>query len=220
MGSEGDLGRLYFCETLSVQIAFKGQNCSRMRARAWPGKLAPSGGRPVWASVYRRFAYFFDFFFSLILRLSSFLHDPIEYDATGRPTTTALFPKKLMLTLAFWSSLMLAHAFWSSLGFFLPPCGRTPFFKSFFLCSLFAFFVLFCVALPYSRGVAMRVHYRGCSDCRPGGLRGPPVGNPVSSSFQMCFDDRGVVLSTPVFAGYQGCLTYFLGAKKVSVFGG
>ena len=54
-----------------------------------------------------------------------------------------------------------------------------------------------------------------------GAFGGPPVGNPVSSSFQMCFDDRGVVLSTPVFAGYQCCLTYFLGCKKkVSVFGG
>ena len=54
-----------------------------------------------------------------------------------------------------------------------------------------------------------------------GGLRGPPVGNPFLSSFQMCFDDRGVVLSTPVFAVYQCCLTYFFGCKKkVSVFGG
>ena len=85
--------------------------------------------------------------FSLILRLSSFLHDPIEYDASRAFYDNGFFSKKLMLTLAFWSSLMLAHAFWSSLGFFLSPCGLAEFFKSFFFGSLFAFFVLFCVAL-------------------------------------------------------------------------
>ena len=39
--------------------------------------------------------HFFLFFFLANFSDFPFLHDPIEYDATGPPTTTAIFSKKV-----------------------------------------------------------------------------------------------------------------------------
>ena len=51
-------------------------------------------------SIFGRFSvlivHFFRFFFFFAIFVDfPFLHDPIEYDATGRPTTTAIFSKKV-----------------------------------------------------------------------------------------------------------------------------
>ena len=66
MGGQGDLATFYFCETLSIEIAFVGQNCSRTPAWASAGKSGCSFGCPFWSICQSCFAVFLLIFYFLI----------------------------------------------------------------------------------------------------------------------------------------------------------
>ena len=60
-----------------------------------PANPPPLLGVHFWSILRADCAFFPEFVFFVIFTDFPFLHDPIEYDATGRPTTTAIFSKKV-----------------------------------------------------------------------------------------------------------------------------